>query len=391
MQLFQTSRLFTFLFLLFSLHCALSDSKFTPVEKSRRPVVFIHGHMGGNLVDDKGKKYWLSPAMGLGFSTPDVKLPIQWQGDRQKKDDLRPTGPIEEVAILWGMVGSNIYGNWMQAAKKFPDSQFYTFNYDWRRDNNETADQFAEFLQKVQKDHNDQSVQVVAHSMGGIITLAVWNENPDLIDKVVFAGVPFRGGLGYLDNLYLGTPIALNQKILSAEVFFTHPTAYAFFPSGLEYENKDLIVDADGKAIQVDYYNPTDWKRLGFGPYARQSKFSTVSPEQEQHLRNVLAQSKKFRARMQPKRETYKQALVISSKTHPTLSKVRQLTMQDGKKSLYDFDSELKVEGDGSVTRASMLPPKPIPYKEFLSKNAHSSLLNDEKVQRAIQEFFAEK
>lgn len=56
-------------------------------------------------------------------------------------------------------------------------------------------------------------MQIIAHSVGGIITLVVQNRRPDLIDRVVFAGVPFRGGLGYLDNLYLGTPIWREYKL----------------------------------------------------------------------------------------------------------------------------------------------------------------------------------
>lgn len=370
----------------------MSQKKVPKKNTSKQPVVFIHGHMGGVLVDSLGKKVWLSPRMGLGLETPNLSLPIEWDNNIQKKDELKAVEPIKEVSILFGLIGKKIYGPWLEAVNQFSNIEFYNFSYDWRRDNNETADLFAEFLKKIKQKHGGKKVQVVSHSMGGIITLTIWNENPDLIDKVVFAGVPFRGGLGYLDNLYLGTPVGLNNKILSPEVIFTHPTFCAFFPAGQDFENQDLLVDENGKPIEVDYYNIEDWKRLGFGPYARQNqkKFNNLK-KQQIHLQHVLQQAKKFRFRMKPKGNHYKKALVISSEAHSTLSKVRQLEIKDGEIPFYDFKIENRVPGDGSVSRKDMLPPKPVPYREFLTEHSHASLLNDPKVQREIEKFLAEE
>jgi hypothetical protein len=39
-----------------------------------------------------------------------------------------------------------------------------TFTYDWRRDNNESADSFIEHLELVKRRHGGRPAQVIAHS-----------------------------------------------------------------------------------------------------------------------------------------------------------------------------------------------------------------------------------
>ena len=42
-----------------------------------------------------------------------------------------------------------------------------TFAYDWRRDNNESADRFIAYLEQIKRRHGGRAAQVVAHSNGG--------------------------------------------------------------------------------------------------------------------------------------------------------------------------------------------------------------------------------
>ena len=41
------------------------------------------------------------------------------------------------------------------------------FAYDWRRDNNESADCFIAYLEQIKQRHGGRAAQVVAHSNGG--------------------------------------------------------------------------------------------------------------------------------------------------------------------------------------------------------------------------------
>lgn len=390
---FITRRVFGVVLLLLLAYCRAGDSKQGRSDPEKKPLVFIHGIMGGTLVNPDGEVVWLSPSAGLGLSTPDLSLPVDWSEQKQATDDLLPAGSLKEVTALFGLLGEKIYAPWTDFAGNLPNHAFYDYSYDWRRDNNETADRFIQFLKEISKKHGGKKVNIVSHSMGGMITLVALNEQPNLIGKVVFAGVPFKGGLGYLDNLYLGTPIGSNNEILSAEVMFTYPSVYSFFPAGQSFENKGLIVDENGNSVNIDFHSLKDWKQYGLGLFANQNeeKFER-SPEEISHLKYVLEQNRKFRKRMNPanlnrERKYQGEMLVISAKVHATLSKVRMIISDGSQKPLYNFDIEPKVPGDGSVTYQDMLPPEPVRYKEFETKYRHTAMLSDPAVQKAIQSY----
>ena len=52
---------------------------------------------------------------------------------------------------------------------------------NWRRNNLETIDKFLEFLSAVNEHHGAAKVQVVAHSMGGLVSFVALNRRPDLL------------------------------------------------------------------------------------------------------------------------------------------------------------------------------------------------------------------
>lgn len=87
----------------------------------------------------------------------------------------------------------------------------FTFPYDWRQDNNITANLLREKIQAVKAMTGSNKVDIVAHSMGGLVTRS-YVEGSDYqndIDQVVFLGTPHQGSL----ESYL--------KYEGAEGFFT--------------------------------------------------------------------------------------------------------------------------------------------------------------------------
>ncbi len=58
-------------------------------------------------------------------------------------------------------------------------SSFYTFNYDWRRDLNETTDKLIMFLEDIRSSHGSVP-QVISHSIGCLILLAALKERPSI-------------------------------------------------------------------------------------------------------------------------------------------------------------------------------------------------------------------
>lgn len=108
---------------------------------------------------------------------------------------------------------------------------------------------------QVSKDNGGAKVQVVAHSMGGLVALAAVNKRHDLFHSCLFGGSPFQPCapmfIGYIVN---GRPAGLNKKLLTGRVHFTWSSAYGVLPI-----NGTGIVDSDGTELTFDFFDVDTW------------------------------------------------------------------------------------------------------------------------------------
>jgi len=327
------------------------------------PIVTIHGLKGSVLKDPKDKIVWLSGPQAAGFVTPNLALPITWHNGVQLRDEYVPKHTLRSVTVVPYLVGAIIYGPWLKRAKTL-GRPAYEFSYDWRRSHFETITKFEAYLKWISAKHDNVKIQVVAHSMGGLITLAVLNKCPEVFHSVLFAGVPFSGG-GILFDLQVGEPTGRNHKILAPSVVYTFPSYYCFFPClETQKKSKPFIVEKDGTPILIDFFNVEDWKKYQLGIWAH----GEVTPEQEEHVKHVLADAEKFRhlidkANLNIK---YPPIAVLISEAHPTL----EVVIKDGPQSLcgYDFASAPKAPGDGRVPFENAIPPPGISFKLYKTK-----------------------
>eukprot|EP01125_Pyxidicula_operculata_P009952 TRINITY_DN3275_c0_g1_i2.p1 TRINITY_DN3275_c0_g1~~TRINITY_DN3275_c0_g1_i2.p1 ORF type:complete len:242 (+),score=15.07 TRINITY_DN3275_c0_g1_i2:324-1049(+) len=142
------------------------------------PLVTIHGIKGSNLYNARSKKTdYLTFQQATGIQTTDISLPLTWEPKTNKdgntimvqnSDTLVPQGLLEKVKV--GDLGEDIYAPWMKISKTLGRVQVKEFAYDWRRNLFEAVDNFIEFLSDLNKE-TGQKIQVVAHSMGGLVTL----------------------------------------------------------------------------------------------------------------------------------------------------------------------------------------------------------------------------
>ena len=132
--------------------------------------------------------------------------------------DIEPLATTPEPVILVpGIMGSwNISGRWqidpifhtydnlmeaLIAAGYREDSlleakpTLFTFPYDWRADNNITAGLLKEKIQRVKEISGRDKVDIIAHSMGGLVARSYieGNDYQNDIDQVVFLGTPHLG------------------------------------------------------------------------------------------------------------------------------------------------------------------------------------------------------
>lgn len=356
------------------------------------PLVFIPGLTGSVLATPDGKASWLTAAQALRLQTPDLSLPLRFSGDVQERDDLKPIGALMTVKLIPTIVERRIYEPWIDYADHIRRRPLHVFSYDWRRDNGETLQLFEKYLEALRSRYG-KAPMIVAHSMGGLITLALWNKRPELIDRAVFVGVPFRGGIGYLDNMYLGTPTGLNGAILSPRALFSMPSVYSFYPAGQPWESTDSVEDEHGQLLHPDFFDPQTWRENGWGPFAPQNRsWAQQSPEELAFLAKLLERTQAFRKQLQPPPgAAHRPALVITSEKYPTLARVRRIPKAAGESvPRWDFDAAAKEPGDESVLARHAIPPEPIAHTVFLSSYNHSYLLNDPKVCERIAQFLSE-
>jgi pimeloyl-ACP methyl ester carboxylesterase len=336
------------------------------VERDGPPLVFIHGIKGSKLVDGDGRLRWLSASTALGLSTPDLRLPIRWKDGRQERDGLRPTEPLDAVEIIPGLLKSQVYGPWLRQAESL-GRPLYGFAYDWRRDNQENLARFRECVSAVRARHGGSPVQLVAHSMGGVISLPLLIERPDWFLHVLFATIPFRGGIGFLEDMHAGLPTGRNRKVTSPEMLFTCPSAYTLYPIG-----RSDCLDSRGNPLPIDFFDPEQWVEHGMGIFADRAQ---ATPDRMEFLRQALESARSLKLLHSFRDQAYPPITVLASRAHPTL----RIAVKSGPQAVrgWDFRSHARHPGDGRVCYDHMLPPEGFEYEIVETQRAHSDVLND--------------
>lgn len=106
--------------------------------------------------------------------------------------------------------------NWLLGRKP----TLFAFPYDWRQDNNITAQLLKEKIQEVKEKSGKDKVDIVAHSMGGLVARAYiqGDDYQNDIDQVIFLGTPHLGSVESYprwSGAYFGDkPIDLLFKII---------------------------------------------------------------------------------------------------------------------------------------------------------------------------------
>lgn len=332
----------------------------------KKPVIFIHGLKGSRLVTAAGRCDWLTGAMALGLRTPDLSLPIRFEGDCQVRDDRAAAAPLDKVTVVPWVFEENVYAPWLETLRR-SGRPWHAFAYDWRRDNAESAAAFKAFVEQVRREAGNAPVDIVAHSMGGLITLAALHDGLRGVERVLFAGSPLRGGVGFLEDLHAGTRTGLNRGVLSPAVLATFPSVYAFFPlAGAK------LLDTAGNPLEIDLFRVESWRENQLGVFQAGRRPPAAF---DAFLRRALAAARGFRSLLERPIDDYPSIDVLVGDQQPTLASLRRR----GSPGAYtwDFQRPGTEAGDGRVCAANALPPGDIPHRRRTSPLGHADLLND--------------
>ena len=367
------------------------------------PVVFVHGVMGSKLRNSKtGEELWPGSLKRILFSNySDVALDIDPETLKAMPSD------IEAFDIADAAVGKDFYGKIVRTLGEVGEyklsqvghkadknrKNYYVFFYDWRQDNVITARKLADFIDQIRVDYDDPDlkVDVVAHSMGGLITrYYIRYGREDVLDsndfpvnmyggkrvrRVILLGTPNLGSVKILNLFITGVQLGTREKI-HTETLATMPSLFQLFPHPLN----NWIITSEGKPLDRDLFDVDIWRRFQwsiFDPVVRKRiRTEFTNPQAADEYIKVLEAF--FEKSLERARRFVWSLTVPLPEDHPklvvfggacNLTSARILVEEVNGESLVrmepaeitnpvpgvDYDALLMEPGDGSVTKASLL------------------------------------
>src|SRR5215472_11100134 len=256
------------------------------LEQARTPpVILIPGALGSRLLDQRnGAEVWPGSTLTLlAGSKQDLALPFDPVTLQPVDDGLQASGLFEEIlqADFYGAILQTLRQSGGFVPGKLGEHadprvrRYYVFAYDWRQDNVTSAKRLDALIEQLRRDYDDPNlkVNVIAHSMGGLITryylrygtvdalegegdFPINMAGAKKVGTAVLLGTPNLGSVSSLQSMLLGHRVGFRR--IEPEVLATMPSVYELLPHPLT----DWSVDSSGKDLDLDLYDVATWKRM---------------------------------------------------------------------------------------------------------------------------------
>jgi pimeloyl-ACP methyl ester carboxylesterase len=205
--------------------------------QNNHTIIFIPGFRGSTLVNQRGQLVWpnvIKAQFDHTISLCDNRPTL----DMENPNLYKSTEIIQSVTLVPGLITLDIYGKFIQALRKnvSPDTNLILFHYDWRQDLPITITQLKQVIHKT-----PGSIDIVCHSMGGLITSRLLQIiDTKNIRYVFFVGVPFQGALATVRDFKYGCRIGINHSLFSPKAMSSFESAYyllARYPDAIQNHN----------------------------------------------------------------------------------------------------------------------------------------------------------
>jgi pimeloyl-ACP methyl ester carboxylesterase len=280
-----------FVLLFMAIVCSPTSSQ------SNRPIIFIPGILGSRLCDANGTVVWGTATAFLYIE----KLELRQDSSAP---DIRPCGLIERFQILGSFWANDQYNSLMNDLLRFgyspQEGNIYIFDYDWRISNYDNAQLLDAFVSK--KIPAGKPFDIIAHSMGGIISRIYMDEYPSSrsLERIIYLGTPFLGSMNTFGVIKEGWTWPIPKMPGGPDVIQDVIWRVSLsFPSMLEllprYEQCCYIRKVDGSRQFLDVFDPNVWRQLGWLPqsYLEGDKFARFGNalQRSRSLTNLLVRS----------------------------------------------------------------------------------------------------
>ena len=260
----------------------------------KNPVILVHGFFGAQLTDTKsGMNLWGDFNLMETFRISGEKMkklahPMQTGKELyEMNDSIKAIKMLENLDITFAgfQLRFPAYRDMINVLVKSGFSQekgnLFIFAYDWRKDLAVNAASLADFIdsarKKVKKAAMENGIRkpdikfdIVAHSMGGLITryylrygkkLIQENPSPDWsgaknVERAIIVGTPNAGYLDTFLEMVKGSPI----QPYPISVLGTLPSYYQMLP----HPDFESVIDADsGKPLNI--FDIDLWIKMNWG------------------------------------------------------------------------------------------------------------------------------
>ncbi len=221
-------------------------SRILPVLSSHRPLVFVPGVMASRLVDKNSivvgsgivSDLWINPANSLNFMRGDLAdLVLNPDGTDASGANIRAVDALRNLIADTSIIDTDIQGRFINfftrelgyteylapvnttlpfgagVVSRFnsnpgrfrldeePDwnrlglhPDLYVFGYDWRQSVSKNADSLKLYIDLILAANPDfDSVDIIAHSMGGLVSRRMIMDHPDAVSRLITICSPFLG------------------------------------------------------------------------------------------------------------------------------------------------------------------------------------------------------
>ncbi len=368
------------------------------------PLILIPGIMGSRLRDKSThQELWPGGIWRIAFHRyGELALEIDPQtlaGD---------PGNIEAFALADAAAGQHFYdtiittlvdsGSFELTTPGTPvkdpvTRHLYLFPYDWRLDNVATARKLSALIDQLRADYGkpDLKVDIVAHSMGGIVSrylLEFGSEDvldrdaapitmagASKINRLILLGTPNLGSTSTVENMIDGAKMVIER--IMPETLATLPSVYQLLPNSdrkplVGIDGRPLRVsEADGESPERDIFDVNTWRDLEWSAFSPDVE-SRLGPARAQLLQRYFERQLVRAGRLQRALEREQppssvKLIVFGADCQLTPSRVlveadkgRMVPRFEAKEIKHaevgrPYDELVQEPGDGVVTKASLL------------------------------------
>lgn len=392
------------------------------------PVILIPGVFGSRLSDAQtGEELWPGAWHRLFFSSyEDLALKIDADTLKPQASHMVTTGiaehtlqhdfyrPILKTLTEFGGYRKAVPGTPMQKGER----RLYIFAYDWRLDIVDNVRALGHLIEAIEQDYGNkaQQVNIVAHSMGGLIaryylrhgTRDVLDGAPQLVtmagakkvEKLILLGTPNLGSVSSLHAFISGEQVVWRR--IAPATLATFPSGYQLFPHPLN----TWLVNVAGQAQHEDLFDVGTWRKFGWSVFdgARAASADARDLVARQHFFAQQLERARRLAWMLSVEEPVSPVryVLFGGGCHPTPA--RLLIEKEGSRDVVrlhpadiakpktgvSYDALMTELGDGRVTKPSLLAREtldpgapqnedsflPVAYSFFLCES-HAGLTNN--------------